>query len=295
MEASASQAIQITVEGSEDEEAETVSGTKIEGAEQEITPSSAPSQLFVVRIVHDQCEISADSSGDLLHRRGYRQEIAKAPLRETIAAAMVLASGWKRNESLLDPMCGSGTIPIEAALIARKIAPGLKRSFQFMNWPGFDARRWKDVLEKAQETTSNFSGEILGADRDAGAIEASTKNAERAGVAENVRFFSESLSGSVGGLGDSDAESGWILTNPPYGIRVGTAGDLRILYATLGTALQKNPKWRLGVLTPDQALLGQTRLTLRPRFSTSNGGIPVGFYASEKSSEAADPSDLGGR
>src|SRR3954468_8155076 len=121
---SVSRAIAVAAETSEDEEAETA--------------LEASSQLFIVRIVNGQCEISADSSGELLHRRGYRQEIAKAPLRETIAAAMVLASGWKRNESLLDPLCGSGTIPIEAALIARKIAPGLKRAFQFMNWPEFD-------------------------------------------------------------------------------------------------------------------------------------------------------------
>ena len=100
-------------------------------------------QLFVVRIVNDECEVSADSSGELLHRRGYRRETAKAPLRETIAAAMVLASGWKRNEALLDPLCGAGTIPIEAAMIACKIAPGLKRNFQFMKWPGFDAERWR--------------------------------------------------------------------------------------------------------------------------------------------------------
>ena len=90
-----------------------------------------PTQLFIVRIVHDEVEISADSSGALLHRRGYRKEVAKAPLRETLAAAMLLASGWQKNESLLDPLCGSGTIPIEAALLARGIAPGLARDFQF--------------------------------------------------------------------------------------------------------------------------------------------------------------------
>src|SRR5687768_2437896 len=97
-----------------------------------------PAQLFIVRIVHDQVEVSADSSGQLLHRRGYRQETAKAPLRETLAAAMVLASGWRSGEPLLDPMCGSGTIPIEAALVARGVAPGLQRKFQFMSWPSFD-------------------------------------------------------------------------------------------------------------------------------------------------------------
>jgi putative N6-adenine-specific DNA methylase len=276
---SASRAIDVTRESSDDDGAELGAG---DGARAESAAQSS-SQLFIVRIVHDQCKISADSSGELLHRRGYRQEIAKAPLRETIAAAMILASGWKRNETLLDPMCGSGTIPIEAALIARRIAPGSRRHFQFMNWPGFEAARWTEALGRAQAGVTAFSGEIIGADRDVGAIEASTRNAERAGVADDVRFLSESVSASVSEIGESNSESGWILTNPPYGIRVGAAGDLRNLYATLGTALHNFPRWRLGVLTSDSALLGQTKLPLRSRFTTSNGGIPVGFYASEKS------------
>jgi putative N6-adenine-specific DNA methylase len=243
-------------------------------------------QLFVVRILNDQCEISADSSGELLHRRGYRQEIAKAPLRETIAAAMVLASGWKGNEPLLDPMCGSGTIPIEAAMIARRIAPGLRRKFQFMSWPSFDQERWNRILEEAQAGVVDFRGEISGADRDAGAIQAAARNAERAGVAENVRFSTEAVSASIAARGDSPDESGLILTNPPYGIRVGESDDLRNLYAKLGQALKSRPEVRLGVLTSDSALVRQTRLPLRPRFSTSNGGIPVSFFVSEKQSKA---------
>jgi putative N6-adenine-specific DNA methylase len=243
-------------------------------------------QLFVVRIVHDQCEVSADSSGDLLHRRGYRREIAKAPLRETIAAAMVLASGWKGDGPLLDPMCGSGTIPIEAAMIARNIAPGLRRRFQFMEWPAFDAERWNEILANAQAAVTGFSGEILGADRDAGAVQAAARNAERAGVSENVRFSQEAVSGSIAGIDGSAKESGWILTNPPYGIRVGESDDLRNLYATLGSSLKSKPGWRLGILTSDSALVRQTRLSLRPRFSTSNGGIPVSFFASEKIAKA---------
>jgi putative N6-adenine-specific DNA methylase len=243
-------------------------------------------QLFVVRIVHDQCEVSADSSGDLLHRRGYRREIAKAPLRETIAAAMVLASGWKGDESLLDPMCGSGTIPIEAAMIARNIAPGLTRRFQFMDWPAFDAERWNRILENAQAAKTEFSGEILGADRDAGAVQAAVRNAERAGVSEDVRFSQEAVSGSIAAIDESGKEWGWILTNPPYGIRVGETDDLRNLYATLGSSLKTKPGWRLGVLTSDLALVRQTRLPLRPRFSTSNGGIPVSFFATEKIAKA---------
>src|SRR5450759_2228752 len=152
-------------------------------------------QLFIVRIVHDQCEISADSSGELLHRRGYRKEIAKAPLRETIAAAMVLASGWdgRRGEPLLDPMCGSGTIPIEAALIARGIAPGLERDFQFMHWPTFNRDLWNGILEKARASVPSPTLDILSGDRAAGAILAATHNAERAGVARDVRYSAESL------------------------------------------------------------------------------------------------------
>lgn len=249
---------------------------------------SAPTQLFIVRIVNDQCEISADSSGQLLHRRGYRQEIAKAPLRETLAAAMVLASGWngRRGEPLLDPMCGSGTIPIEAALIARGIAPGLRRDFQFMRWSGFDGGLWNSIVDKAQSSVINPTLDIVGADRDAGAILASTHNADRAGVAGDLRLSTESLSGSIAKLDDVANGEAWILTNPPYGVRVGESEDLRDLYATLGNALKTKRGWRIGVLTPDAVLAGQMRLPFRPRFSTSNGGIPVSFLVSEKVGKA---------
>jgi putative N6-adenine-specific DNA methylase len=234
--------------------------------------------------VNDQCEISADSSGELLHRRGYRKEIAKAPLRETLAAAMVLASGWdgKRGEPLVDPMCGSGTIPIEAALIARGIAPGLERQFQFMRWPTFDRGVWNELVDKARSGVTNPGPEIVGADRDAGAISAATHNAERVGMTGDIRFSAESLSGSIAKLEDVAAGEGWILTNPPYGVRVGEGADLRDLYATLGATLKTKRGWRLGLLTSDLALAGQMRLPLRPRFSTSNGGIPVSFLVSEK-------------
>ncbi|HJP60786.1 MAG TPA: class I SAM-dependent RNA methyltransferase, partial [Gemmatimonadaceae bacterium] len=191
-------------------------------------------QRFVVRIVNDQCEISADSSGALLHRRGYRQEVAKAPLRETLAAAMILASGWRAGEPLLDPMCGSGTIPIEAAMISRNIAPGLRREFQFMQWPSFDAGLWKELVAAAENQITASDSTIRGADRDSGAIEASTHNAQRAGVANDIQFASQPLAASLAALEDIEPGEGWVLTNPPYGIRVGESGDLRNLYARLG-------------------------------------------------------------
>ena len=257
----------------------------------ETAGSSAPDQgqpqLFIVRIVDDECEISADSSGALLHKRGYRQEVGKAPLRETLAAAMVLASGWKPGDPLLDPMCGSGTIPTEAALIARGAAPGLLRDFQFMKWPGFDSKLWKEMLEQARASiTEDARGEIRGTDRDAGAIQAAVRNAERAGVSEAVKFSVDALSASVSKLEDVDAGTGWILTNPPYGVRVGESAELRNLYASLGTVLKSKHGWRLGMLTADSMLARQTGLPLRPRFSTSNGGIPVQFLATEKQGKA---------
>ncbi len=252
--------------------------------QEEYQEKGSSRQLFIVRIVHDQCEISADTSGELLHRRGYRKEVAKAPLRETLAAAMLLASGWdgRRGEPLLDPLCGSGTIPIEAALIARGIAPGLERDFQFMHWPTFNRDLWNDILEKARASVTNPTLDIVGADRDAGAIRAAMHNAERAGVGRDVRFSAESLSGSIAKIENVANGEGWILTNPPYGVRVGESEDLRDLYATLGNALKTKRGWRIGILTSDAVLAAQMRLPLRPRFSTSNGGIPVSFLVSEK-------------
>jgi putative N6-adenine-specific DNA methylase len=167
-------------------------------------------------------------------------------------------------------------------MIARKIAPGLRRNFQFMNWPGFDTERWNRILEDAQAAMTDFPGEILGSDRDAGAVQAAARNAERAGVSENVRFSPEAVSAAIAAIRDS----GWILTNPPYGVRVGESDDLRNLYAKLGSALKSKSGWRLGVLTSDSALVRQTRLPLRPRFSTSNGGIPVSYFVTEKPSKA---------
>jgi putative N6-adenine-specific DNA methylase len=239
-------------------------------------------QLFTVRIVHDEVEISADSSGELLHRRGYRQEVAKAPLRETLAAAMVLASGWRSGEPLLDPMCGSGTIPVEAALLARGIAPGAQRKFQFMNWPSFDEVRWNAILDNARSSATRSSEKISGSDRDAGAIGAARRNAERAGVADTIHFSEKAISDSIADLDDVEKGVGWLLTNPPYGIRIGEGEDLRNLYARLGAELKTKPGWRLGVLTSDTGLVGQTRLSMVSRFDTRNGGIPVSLMVSEK-------------
>lgn len=277
----------INDEGDDAEHAEGAEHADENDQGETVPRAGGEAQLFVVRILHDQVEVSADSSGELLHRRGYRQEIAKAPLRETLAAAMVLASGWRSGEPLLDPMCGSGTIPIEAALIARGVAPGMRRKFQFMSWPSFDETLWNEILEKARRSVTDSSEKIRGSDRDAGAIQAASRNAERAGVADTIELSVAAISEALSELDELATGTGWILTNPPYGIRIGESDDLRNLYARLGTALKAKRGWRVGILTSDSALVRQTRLPLAPRFNTRNGGIPVSFLASEKPGKAA--------
>ena len=245
--------------------------------------SEAPasgSQLFVVRLDHDELTISADSSGDLLHRRGYRLEATRAPLRETLAAAMILSSGWKPGNPLLDPLCGSGTIPIEAAMIANNVAPGHRRKFAFEQWPSFDSALWNGLREDAHGTGAMAAASILGADRDAGAIQIAARNAERAGVSPNVEFVQQSLSASLQDL-ESTSESNFVLTNPPYGVRVTGGATLRDLYSTLGNAFKKHREWKLGILTSDQKLVRAAGIRAEPVFRTQNGGIPVTFFVSK--------------
>ena len=235
-------------------------------------------QLFIVRFVRDTCTISADGSGALLHLRGYRQALAKAPLRETLAAAMLLGSGWDGTAPLVDPMCGSGTVPIEAALIARRIAPGLAdadrspRACAFTAWPEFNAEAWAGVVDRAREEIRPAAGvAIVGTDRDAGAIRAADANAARAGVGGDVDFAVRAVSAL-----EPPPGPGWVASNPPYGVRVGERDPLRSLYAALGRTLRdRAPGWTLALLSADPRLDAQTGIPVTEALRTSNGGIPV--------------------
>jgi putative N6-adenine-specific DNA methylase len=246
-----------------------------DGRDDDASTRSPERQLFIVRLVHDECTISVDSSGDLLHFRGYRQALAKAPLRETLAAAMLLGAGWSGDTPLVDPMCGSGTIPIEAAMLARRMAPGRARSFAFMRWPEHDAPAWRELLDEAQSRELPHAPvSIAGSDRDAGAIVAAAANAERAGVREDLVLDVRPISA----LGEPATvePAGLIACNPPYGVRVGERERLRDLYAQLGNVTRRGrPGWRLALLSADRALERQTGLALEERFRTKNGGIPV--------------------
>lgn len=229
--------------------------------------------LIVVRVMRDRVTVSADSSGALLHRRGYRQATAKAPLRETIAAAMLAASGWDDRAPLIDPLCGSGTIPIEAALRARRLAPGAHRTFAMERWPTVDSALGDQVrAELAERALPSVEAIIVGSDRDAGAIAAATSNAERAGVSRDVQWAERSLSAAQFPV----SRTGWVVTNPPYGVRVGDADRVRDLWAQMGNVLRDRvPGWKLALLSPDAALEKQLRIRMRVLTTTSNGGIPV--------------------
>ena len=239
--------------------------------EDESTASRA--QLFVIRVVSDTFTVSADSSGALLHRRGYRQAVAKAPLRETLAAAMLIVSDWSGATPLIDPFCGSGTIPIEAALLARRMPPGRGRSFAFQSWPDAQPVLWETLCEQAAtEALPKSPVEIRGSDRDQGAIDAAISNAERAGVAADIEFSVRAMSATDRA---SDA-SGQVVTNPPYGVRVGEVAKLRDLYARFGQVLRTRfSGWGLTLMSANPRLESELRLPLSERLRTRNGGIAV--------------------
>lgn len=248
--------------------------TRFTGDEEREGPGSK-AQLFVIRVVRDVFTVSVDSSGDLLHQRGYRQAVGKAPMRETLAAAMLMAAAWDGSTPLVDPMCGSGTIPIEGALIARRIAPGLNRSFAFVGWPELNVERWTAIRADAQGVALAQSPiPIRGSDRDAGAVEAARANAQRAGT--EVELSVRALSA----LDCMPGEVGTIATNPPYGVRVGEAAPLRDLYARLGQLLRARCSgWQLLMLSANPRLEAQLRLQMQELVRTSNGGIPVRILA----------------
>ncbi|MDX2261342.1 MAG: hypothetical protein SFU84_06550 [Gemmatimonadales bacterium] len=231
-----------------------------------------PVMRIVVRVHRDEVTLSADAAGGLLHRRGWRRDVAKAPMRETLAATLLLASGWTPKEPLLDPLCGSGTIIIEAALMARRMAPGRARRFAAEVWPGLPTGIWKEARQRAASRELPVAAvSLLGTDRDAGAIESSQRNAERAGVADDVEFVRATLSQLP-----HDEGTGWVVTNPPYGARLGERNALRDLYASLGQMIvDRRPGWHLAMIGADRMLEGHLGIPLREVLRTTNGGLPV--------------------
>jgi putative N6-adenine-specific DNA methylase len=236
--------------------------------------ASAPPQLIGVRITDNICSISADSSGTLLYRRGYRLATAKAPIRETLAAGVVLASGWDRKSPLLDPFCGAGTLAIEAAMMARGIKPGKARHFAFMDWPNYSPEIWAEVLKEKREGPRPPFPLILASDRDAGAIKAAEENSRRAGMTDAISFSRRSFSAV-----EPPARRGWVVTNPPYGLRTRSGKDLQTLYRMFGQILREKCRgWKVAMLCDNPSLARSTGIDFDAGIPIFHGGLKVRFY-----------------
>ena len=256
-------------------------GLDAQGSASDPGPEALPSTV-VVRIFRDEVTVSVDATGGHLHQRGYRLAPGAAPLRETLAAGALLALGWSPTIPLLDRFAGAGTIAIEAALRAMNIPPALAtadrapRPFAFLEWPGFPADSYHSAAAQARgRILPAPPAPILASDRDAGALDALRRNAERAGVLEHLQVEQAPLSRA-----SDPGPGGWVVTNPPYGARLGERKALRPLYRALGRRMGQ--EWagrRLALFTADPVLERELRLDLEEIFSSRNGGIRVRLMA----------------
>ncbi|MEM9286347.1 MAG: class I SAM-dependent RNA methyltransferase [Pseudomonadota bacterium] len=214
---------------------------------------------ILVRMEKDICTVSIDTSGELLHKRGYKQSVVKAPLRETMAALFLRAAGFRGDEPLIDPMCGSGTIPLEAASWARGLAPGRDRRFAFERLASFDRAAWETMRSGTATTDRPVS--LIGADRNGAAIQASRQNVERAGLASVVDFRHQPLSA----LERPEDPPGLVMVNPPYGERIGDRRQLTALYASFGSVMRDRfAGWRAAMITSDAKLASAAGLPFQP-------------------------------
>lgn len=246
-------------------------------------------QLFIVRIDRNNVTISADSSGDPLHKRPWREAVSQAPLRTSMAAAMLMRSGWADHAAespdfgLIDPFMGCGTIPIEAALLWLGLPPGGEREFAFAGWSSFEPGTWASVAaelaaayDRAEMRAAAHHPIILGSDRDETYITAAQENAERAGqlVTDLVCFERRVVAHLPAASG-----RGMVVTNPPYGKRVGDGGDLSPLYRRFGSVMRERlPEWGAAVLTSDRTLAKAADRRLKSTARFRHGGLAVELF-----------------
>ena len=216
-----------------------------------------------------------DTSGEPLFKRGYRLAAVEAPLRENLAAGLLRLAGWTPNEVLMDPMCGTGTIPLEAALMARRIAPGLARSFAFERLRPHDAKRWAQLREAARlKQRKEIPVAIYASDRDARAVKTAQRLFQAAGVAVDIRLRQEEILSL-----DPPASKGLLVINPPYGVRLGHSQELEAFYPQLGDWLKKKfAGWRAYVLTADPHLRETIGLSPSRRIPLYNGALECRLY-----------------
>ena len=230
-----------------------------------------PDVLINAHIDRDRCILSLDSSGTSLHRRGYRQAMGTAPLKETLAAALLDMTGWDASLPLLDPLCGSGTLPLEGGLKALNIAPGLfRRKFGFESWLDFDEQLWQELLTEAQNSElPNLKAPIFGSDRDPNVLLQARTNAKASGIEQQITFAQTELSEL-----EAPADCGILICNPPYGERLGDVQELGALYKTLGDILKQRFKgWTAFVLTGNKDLAKSVGLRASRRIPVYNGSL----------------------
>ena len=233
--------------------------------------------VVMARIENDLCTISVDTSGELLHKRGFKVAVAKAPMRETMAALFLRQCGYVGEEPVVDPMCGSGTFVIEAAEIAMGLKPGRERPFAFEQLATFDGEVWNEMRRAPAAEKPAFR--FYGSDRDAGAIEMSRANAARAGVSDLVNFQQHAVSDLVPPTGPP----GLVIANAPYGGRIGDKKRLEALYRSLGETLRTRfSGWRVGLITNEPWLAKATGLPFLPTTApVAHGGMRVTLFRTD--------------
>ena len=238
-------------------------------------PKTGASFDVKISVHKDMATVTLDTTGPGLNKRGYRRLIGKAPLKETMAAAMVQLSFWNPDRILVDPCCGSGTIPIEAAMIAKNIAPGLSRAFASEEWDAVSGELWKQERANAyKEIRHNLNLKIYGSDIDPQAIKIARENAEEAGVGDLIKFSTADVSALK-----TKAISGVMITNPPYGERIGDRESIDHIYESWKAFFEENPTWSLFAITPDKTI--EEKVFGRPadrRRKLYNGRMEVCYY-----------------
>lgn len=228
-----------------------------------------------VTILKDRVTLTIDTSGTGLHKRGYRVSDVAAPIKETLAAAMVQLSFWKAGRLLVDPCCGSGTIPIEAAMIGRNIAPGLNRKFASQEWDIIPPEIWKEERKAAFEAIDYDADiRIEASDISGRAVEAAIENAAEAGVDDCIEFKKMDMARLT-----AEEEGGIIITNPPYGERIGEKKQIEAIYSAYNEFYRKNPTWSLFMVTTDKEV--ENKIFGRPadrRRKLYNGRLEVCYY-----------------
>ena len=230
-----------------------------------------PDLRINLHLARNQCTISLDLAGTGLHRRGYRRDPTIAPLKETLAAGLVALTGWDQTTHFVDPMCGSGSLPLEAAMLASNSAPGLlSPQFGFQRWPDFDTSSWKELIEEAEQIQSTLPANLIfGSDRDQRAVELARRNAEHAGIGAQIRWSYSDFAKL-----EPPSDHGTLICNPPYGERIGAEVELEAFYRKIGDTFKQRWKgWTAWVFTGNLALAKRVGLKASRRIVLYNGPI----------------------